>query len=144
MLIQAKCGISSLKRLRDVLVELLKVSKAPSLVDPATSQYAARDWIDNIHPAIICPENWERVHQRYCLALLYYEMSVVNGLSANQTAYYLEGQEIYTVMLEIMHAQLKSVRGSLFWMRRMIVNGTGYLVGILTVMLSLIDISLWR
>jgi hypothetical protein len=43
-------------------------------VDPATSQYAARDWIDNIDPAIICPENWERVHQRYRLALLYYEM----------------------------------------------------------------------
>ena len=74
MLIEAKCGITALERSRDILVELLKVSRAPGLVDPATSQYAARDWIDNIDPAIICPENFERIHQRYRLALLYYEM----------------------------------------------------------------------
>jgi hypothetical protein len=53
---------------------LLKVSRAPGLVDPATSQYAARDWIDNVDEAVICPENPERIHQRYRLALLYYEM----------------------------------------------------------------------
>ncbi|KAG7341961.1 leucine rich repeat LRR-containing protein [Nitzschia inconspicua] len=74
VLIQAKCGITALERSRDILVELLKVSKASDLVNPATSQFAARDWIDNIDEAILCPENVNRIHQRYRLALLYFQM----------------------------------------------------------------------
>jgi hypothetical protein len=142
MLIQAKCGISSLERSRDILVELLKVAKAPSLVDPATSQYAARDWIDNIDPAIICPENWERVHQRYRLALLYYEMSGGEWMLC-------ESDSLLPGRLRNIYQYVRNLAPaveiwSLFWMRRLSVNGTGYLVGILTVILSLIDSSLWR
>ena len=74
VLIQAKCGITGLERSRDILVELLKVSRAPNLVNPVTSQFAARDWIDNVDEAIVCPENMERIHQRYRLALLYFQM----------------------------------------------------------------------
>jgi hypothetical protein len=73
-MIQAKCGLTALERSRDILVELLKVSRAPNLVNPATSQFAARDWIDNIDEAIVCPENMERIHQRYRLTLLYFQM----------------------------------------------------------------------
>ncbi|KAL3922946.1 MAG: hypothetical protein SGARI_006334 [Bacillariaceae sp.] len=73
-MIQAKCGITGLERSRDILVELLKVSRAPNLVNPETSQFAARDWIDHVDEAIVCPENMERVHQRYRLALLYFQM----------------------------------------------------------------------
>jgi Leucine-rich repeat (LRR) protein len=74
VLIQAKCGITGLERSRDILVELLKVSKAPDLVNPVTSQFAARDWIDNVDEAIICQDNIPRIHQRYRLALLYFQM----------------------------------------------------------------------
>lgn len=74
ILIQSKCGMTGLERSRDILVELLKVSSAPDLVNPVTSQFAARDWIDNEDEAIVCPENVARIHQRYRLALLYFQM----------------------------------------------------------------------
>jgi hypothetical protein len=66
--------MTGLERSRDILVELLKVSQAPDLVNPDTSQFAARNWIDNEDDAIVCPENVERIHQRYRLALLYFQM----------------------------------------------------------------------
>lgn len=74
VLIQAKCGLTAIERSRDILVELLKVSRAPDLVNPITSQFAARDWIDNVDGAIICHDNVDRIHQRYRSALLYFEM----------------------------------------------------------------------
>lgn len=73
-LIEAKCGVTEIERSRDILTELLTVSTATSLINPETSQYKARDWLDKIDPAIICPENAERIHQRYRVALLYYEL----------------------------------------------------------------------
>jgi len=53
---------------------LVPVSGASSLIDPKTSQFLARDWIDNIDPAIICSEDGDRIRQRYRLALLYFEL----------------------------------------------------------------------
>lgn len=74
LLIQAKCGITAIERSRDILAELLTVSDSSSLINPETSQGMARDWLDNIDPGIICSENAQRVHQRYRLALVYYEL----------------------------------------------------------------------
>lgn len=89
--IQLKCGITALERSRDILTELLTVSDALSLVNPDTSQFTARNWIDNVDAAIICPENPERIHQRYRLALLYYEMgggdwTVCNAVTEDEGA----------------------------------------------------------
>lgn len=74
LLIQTKCGITAIERSRDILAELLTVSTSSSLINPETSQFKARDWLDNIDSAILCPEDSERTHQRYRLALLYYQM----------------------------------------------------------------------
>jgi len=72
--IQLKCGVTALERSRDILTELLMVSDPLTLVDPNTPQFQARIWLDDIDEAIICPENNRRVHQRYRLALLYFQM----------------------------------------------------------------------
>ena len=72
--IQLKCGVTALERSRDILTELLMVSDPLTLVDPNTPQFQARIWLDDIDDAIICPENNRRVHQRYRLALLYFQM----------------------------------------------------------------------
>eukprot|EP00536_Pseudo-nitzschia_multiseries_P006239 jgi/Psemu1/286329/fgenesh1_pg.130_\ len=74
LFIQAKCGVTAIERSRDILTELLMVSDASHLTNPETSQYMAREWLDNIDPAIVCPENTARIRQRYNLALLYYEL----------------------------------------------------------------------
>jgi Leucine-rich repeat (LRR) protein len=74
-LIEAKCGVTALERSRDILAELLTVSSSSSLVNPETPQFQGREWIDNIDPAIICPNHSpQRIHQRYRLSLLYYQM----------------------------------------------------------------------
>ena len=73
-LIQNKCGVTALERSRDILSELLTVSDASALRNPETSQYKAREWLDNIDKAIICSDNTDRIDQRYRLALLYYEL----------------------------------------------------------------------
>ena len=73
LLIQSKCGVTAIERSRDILTELLTVSDSAKLILPATSQYKARKWLDDIDPAIICPQNRERIEQRYRLALLYFE-----------------------------------------------------------------------
>jgi hypothetical protein len=73
-LIKAKCGITAIERSRDILAELLTVSKSTALVNPETNQFVARDWVDNIDMAIVCPADSEQIKQRYRLALLFYEM----------------------------------------------------------------------
>ena len=74
LLIQTKCDTTAIERSRDILSELLTVSDSSSLINPETSQFKARDWLDNIDSAIICPGESERIHQRYRLALLYYQL----------------------------------------------------------------------
>jgi hypothetical protein len=78
MMIEAKCGVTALERSRDILAELLKVSSANALVNPATPEYQGREWIDNIDPAIICPNSPQRIHQRYRVTLLYYHLGGAN------------------------------------------------------------------
>jgi hypothetical protein len=73
LLIQTKCDTTAIERSRDILSELLTVSTSSSLINPETSQFKARDWLDNFDSAIICPGESERIHQRYRLALLYYQ-----------------------------------------------------------------------
>lgn len=73
LLIQTKCGITPIERSRDILTELLTISASTDLTNPETSQYKARDWLDNIDSAVICPKDGERTLQRYRLALLYYQ-----------------------------------------------------------------------
>lgn len=74
LLIQDKCGITAIERSRDILTELLTVSDSQNLISPETSQFKARDWLDNMDPAIVCPQNRDRIDQRYRLALLYFEL----------------------------------------------------------------------
>eukprot|EP00537_Pseudo-nitzschia_pungens_P019621 CAMPEP_0172401438 /NCGR_PEP_ID=MMETSP1061-20121228/50254_1 /TAXON_ID=37318 /ORGANISM="Pseudo-nitzschia pungens, Strain cf. pungens" /LENGTH=361 /DNA_ID=CAMNT_0013135079 /DNA_START=102 /DNA_END=1187 /DNA_ORIENTATION=+ len=74
LFIQSKCGVTAIERSRDILTELLMVSDALHLSNPETSQFKARDWLDNVDPAIICPENTARIRQRYNVALLYFEL----------------------------------------------------------------------
>jgi len=74
LVIQNKCGVTAIERSRDILTELLTVSDSSNLINPETSQFKAREWLDNIDPAIICPQNAERIDQRYKLALLYFEL----------------------------------------------------------------------
>jgi len=74
LVVKNKCGISAIERSRDILTELLTVSDAQHLTNPETSQFKAREWVDNIDSALICPENIDRICQRYKLALLYYEL----------------------------------------------------------------------
>ena len=74
LLIQSKCGVTAIERSRDILTELLTVSDSSTLINPDTSQFKAREWLDEIDDAIICPENRERIDQRYRLALLYFEL----------------------------------------------------------------------
>lgn len=87
--IQLKCGMTALERSRDILTELLMVSDSLALVDPDTPQFQARIWLDNIDKALICPENNLRIHQRYRLALLYYQLgggdwTVCNAVDENE------------------------------------------------------------
>jgi len=74
LLIQNKCGVTAIERSRDILTELLTVSHSSTLINPETSQFKARKWLDEVDPAIICPQNKERIDQRYRLALLYFEL----------------------------------------------------------------------
>ena len=74
VLIQNKCGVTAIERSRDILTELLTVSDSSTLTNPETSQFKARQWLDNVDPAIICPQNKDRIDQRYRLALLYFEL----------------------------------------------------------------------
>lgn len=74
LVIQAKCGVTAIERSRDILAELLTVSDAMDLTNPETSQYKARDWLDNIDAAVVCSANIDRIEQRYRLALLYFEL----------------------------------------------------------------------
>lgn len=73
-LIREKCGLTALERSRDILTGLLTISDSVALTNPETSQFKARDWVDNIDEAIICADNRDRIEQRYRLALLYYEL----------------------------------------------------------------------
>jgi len=74
VLIQNKCGVTALERSRDILTELLSISDSSSLTNPETSEFKAREWLDNTDPAIICAENKERIVQRYRIAVLYFEL----------------------------------------------------------------------
>lgn len=74
VLIQNKCGVTALERSRDILTELLSVSDSSSLTNPETSEFKAREWLDNADPAIICAGNKERIVQRYRIAFLYFEL----------------------------------------------------------------------
>jgi len=73
-LIQKKCGITEIERKRDILTEVLKISDQSTLTNPQTNQFKALTWLDEVDPAIICPEKKDRINQRYRLALLYYEL----------------------------------------------------------------------
>lgn len=74
LLIENKCGVTAIERSRDILTELLTVSDSSTLINPETSQFKAREWLDNVDPALICPQNRKRIDQRYRLALLYFEL----------------------------------------------------------------------
>jgi hypothetical protein len=74
LLIQNKCGVTAIERSRDILTELLSVSDSSTLTNPETSQFKAREWLDNTDPSIICSQNKERIDQRYRIVLLYFEL----------------------------------------------------------------------
>lgn len=72
--IMIKCGIAAETRTNDILAILSTLSEKQALETRGSPQYLARDWLDNIDEAIICPNNTDRVSQRYVAAALYYSM----------------------------------------------------------------------
>jgi hypothetical protein len=72
--IEVKCGVTPLERSRDILSILSVISDPVDLVTPGTSQFQARDWLDNKDRAVICATETAHVGQRYRAALLYYAL----------------------------------------------------------------------
>lgn len=71
-IIQTKCGTTALERSRDIFTILASISNDIELVTPSSPQFQARNWLDNVDEAVICPSDVDRVAQRYRLALLYF------------------------------------------------------------------------
>ena len=74
LMIQEKCGVTTLERSRDILSILSFLSVPVNLITPDTPQFQARDWLDNVDTAIVCAEDEERIAQRYRASLLYFAM----------------------------------------------------------------------
>lgn len=71
--VYTKCGITKAARSERILDILSEISNRNMLTDMSTARYNARYWLDEEDKAMICPDNKERVKQRYTAALLYFQ-----------------------------------------------------------------------
>ena len=97
LMIQEKCGVTTLERSRDILSILSFLSVPVNLITPDTPQFQARDWLDNVDTAIVCAEDEERIAQRYRASLLYFAMGGNEWFNcANETSH---PQDFYAPLL---------------------------------------------
>jgi Leucine rich repeat len=71
--IMVKCGTTAEARSTAILNGLALLSDSQALATEGSPQYLAREWIDNVDGAVICPD-LSRIAQRYAAAVLYYGM----------------------------------------------------------------------
>jgi Leucine rich repeat len=72
--IDEKCGTTAADRSAALTGIVAGLSSSEALADPASAESKALDWLVSTDELILCADNFDRVSQRYTLAVMYFAM----------------------------------------------------------------------